>query len=213
MGSFAHGHFSGPEASDLYATLTRTNKLLHAGRKRGSEGGLDRLQTFALFQIWDAYRLGVACRILGEAGDADVDVPPEALEVISRKILEHAILLEYVSYYKDESAIERFRKTSANSFEKAWEIQPDTEGARATVKELPSLADMAKTQPVLYKLYRRLSHNVHARTARPQVAIELQSGKSRAEYFAERRAFIFEDVAMILTLMGDNAFMVGLEAR
>ncbi|MBW2147707.1 MAG: hypothetical protein JRI22_11860 [Deltaproteobacteria bacterium] len=169
--------------------LERASTRISEVKAHGSVSG--RQTKFLWFQLLDAYRLSAMTRALADCGmQADI-FTAEAIEVLVRKVVEHAIIAGYVAQEPVE-VVDRFLKTSAEMFEKSWKEEHYTEDKNLNVSCLPDYRQMAKKfDAALYDTYRRLSHLAHPRVALPHALVEheyLQRERIDRREFYRRRA-------------------------
>jgi len=169
---------------------------------RGTSG---RIRKFLLFQLWDAWRTCVAISYVVKDAQSDKKIPADAVEVLARKVLEHAIVSSYVKKHSSSAVVDRFLKTSAKAFEKSWKIEHHTEDKNLIVKELPDYRGMANdVGGELYEIYSKLSYISHPRAAQPYSMVEYESKLDPSEFFRRRIDNVIPLVINLLNILKRN---------
>jgi len=169
------------------------------------KGTRGRLQKFLLFLLWDGYRTAVSAQILVQHGLTDRRIPADSVEVLTRQILERAILSSYCRKHASAEVVDRFLKTSAGQWERSWQPLTTDEDKDLPVKELPDYKQMAEdVGGNLYEIYRKLSYLVHPRAAQPYSLVEEESGLSPETLFRKRSQGILPVAASLLIILTRN---------
>jgi len=169
------------------------------------KGTSGRIRKFLLFQLWDAWRTCVAISYIVKDAQFNKNIPADAVEVLARKVLEHAIVSSYVKKHGSSALVDRFLKTSAKAFEKSWKIEHHTEDKNLKVKELPDYRGMANdVGGELYEIYSRLSYISHPRTAHPYSLVEYESKLDPSEFFRKRINNVIPLIINLLNILKLN---------
>lgn len=203
-GSFDAPHFGG---TDLKGALARARDLLGAGDDLSH---LSRLQRLAWSLLRDACRLAAAVPHLIDAAKGDAEISAESIEVIVRKVLEHAILLEYLhENEQDEEVVARFLSNCQAAYDRS---NKKFRAGGNKPPDWPNYEQMAASQPAFYDLYRRLSYLAHPKTCLPYALVERQRGLSAAAFFQLRAELSAADMTQILHGAVDSALAMGVTA-
>lgn len=199
-GSFGVQHYGGTDVSGaierVFNLLDRADRLLEK----------TELQLLSADLIRDAGRLAIAAAHLIEAQKANSLISSESVEVISRKVLEHAILLEYLLHNKDdEKVVSIFLKRCRAAYTRSFQAPGESTGA---LPNWPNYEQMAKTYPALYAVYRRLSYLAHPKTCVPYSFMERESRTSAEAYFEARSEHAMADLATVLHIATDSAWVI-----
>lgn len=201
MDAKMHRGFHMSEDYGLSSILSEIELLLQ-NALRGTSG---RIRKFLLFQLWDAWRTCVAISYVVKDAQSDKKIPADAVEVLARKVLEHAIVSSYVKKHGSSAVVDRFLKTSAKAFEKSWKIEHHTEDKNLIVKELPDYRGMANdVGGELYEIYSKLSYISHPRAAQPYSMVEYESKLDPSEFFRRRIKNVIPLVINLLNILKRN---------
>lgn len=196
---------AGRNATDRFsAAMGEAESVLDEAHMKGTAG---RLPKFLLFLLWDAYRTAVSAQVLVQQALTDWRIPADCIELLTRQILERAILSSYARKHASAAVVDRFIKTSAREWERWWQprLTANEEKELSAVKELPNYRQMAEdVGGDLYEIYGKLSYLIHPRAAQPYTLVEHESGLSPEEFFRRRIENILPVTASLLTILTSN---------
>lgn len=144
----------------------------------------DRRERFIYFQLVDAYLSAECLLLIADAGLEGRPVGMGAIESITRRLVEQAIVVRYVHAASADSGVDSFLKTSAHEWERSWGHAQDPGVARLPAKRLPPYRQMAETvEPELATVYAKLSYLSHPRGAYPYALRLADAPLDSLEYF------------------------------
>lgn len=145
----------------------------------------DRRERFIYYQLADAVTSADCLIMLTDAGLRGEPVGMGAIEVVTRRLVEQAIVVRYVHAAPDDAVVDSYLKTSAHEWEFSWGIVPtDDEVRDLPVSRLPRYGPMADlVSPELRSVYKKLSYLSHPRGAFPYVLRVAQSPLDHLKHF------------------------------
>ena len=145
-----------------------------------------RRREFLYYQLFDALRAGKAIELLVWGEAQGVDISPESIDVLVRRVVEQAILAAYIAQSKDSaSIIDEYLKTTGTEWKQSF--GEDVPEAAIPGKCLPKYRIMAEAVGGwLLDDFKHLSYGAHPRGAVPYRLIERQAGISPHDFFVLR---------------------------
>lgn len=128
----------------------------------------DRRDKFIYYQLADAWTTAESIVILSDAGLQGEPISMAGIEVLTRRLVEQAIVVRYVLAAPDDAVVDSYLKTNAHQWEFSWAVSVDEAVKELPDPQLPPYSNMANdVEPELAEVYKKLSYLSHPRAAFP----------------------------------------------